>query len=50
MFRSSQIIINQLHSLQQIPTQHDMPPQHPVYKNELNREHVITLERNDETP
>ena len=28
---------SQLHSLQQIPTQHDMLPQHLVYKNELNR-------------
>ena len=36
--------------LQQIPTQHDMLPQHLVYKNELNREYVITLVRNDETP
>ena len=41
---------NQLHSLQQIPTQHDMLPQHLVYINELNREYVITLARNDETP
>ena len=32
------------------PTQHDMLPQHLVYKNELNREYVITLARNDETP
>ena len=40
---------SQLHSLQQIPTQHDMLPQHLVYKNELNREYVITLARNDET-
>jgi len=31
-------------------TQHDMLPQHLVYKNELNREYVITLARNDETP
>ena len=38
-----------LHSLQQIPTQHDMLPQHLVYKNEPNREYVITLARNDET-
>ena len=37
-------------SLQQIPTQHDMLPQHLVYKNELNRDYVITLARNDETP
>ena len=41
---------SQLQSLQQIPTQHDMLPQHLVYKNELNREYVITLARNDETP
>ena len=41
---------SQLHSLQQIPTQHDMLPQHLAYKNELNREYVITLARNDETP
>ena len=41
---------SQLHSLQQTPTQHDMLPQHLVYKNELNREYVITLARNDETP
>jgi len=40
----------QLHSLQQIPTQHDMLPQHLVYKNEQNRECVITLARNDEIP
>jgi len=39
---------SQLHS-QQIPTRHDMLP-HLVYKNELNREYVITLARNDETP
>ena len=39
----------QLRSLQQIPTQHDMLPQHLVYKNELNREYVI-LARNDEAP
>jgi len=31
-------------------TQHDMLPQHLVFKNELNREYVITLARNDETP
>ena len=41
---------SQLHSLKQIPTQHDMLPQHLVYKNELNREYVIALTRNDETP
>ena len=44
------ILSSQLHSLQQIPTQHDMLPQHLVYKNELNREYVITLARNGETP
>ena len=36
---------SQLYSLQQIPTQHDMLPQHLAYKNELNREYVITLRR-----
>ena len=41
---------SQIHSLQQIPTQHDRLPQHLVYKNELNREYVITLARKDETP
>jgi len=41
---------SQLHSLQQIPTQHDMLPQHFLYKNELNREYVIIVARNDETP
>jgi len=41
---------SQLHSLQQIPKQHDMLPQHIVYKNELNHEYVITLARNDEAP
>jgi len=41
---------SQPHSLQQIPTQHDMLPQHLVYKNELNREYVLTLARNDGTP
>jgi len=41
---------SQLHSLQQIPTQHNTLPQHLVYKNELNGEYVITLARNDETP
>jgi len=43
-------VLRQLLPLQQIPTQHDMLPQHLVYKNELNREYVITLARNDETP
>jgi len=38
------------YNLQQIPTQHDMLSQHLVYKNELNREHLITLAKNDETP
>ena len=41
---------SQLHPLQQIPTQHDMLPQQLAYKNELNREYVITLARNNETP
>jgi len=41
---------SQLHSLQQIPTQHDTLPQNFVYRNELNREYVINLARNDETP
>jgi len=41
---------SQLHSLQQIPIQHDTLPQHLVYKNELNLVYVITLSRNDETP
>jgi len=36
------------YTLQQIPTQHDMLPQQLVYKNELNREYLITLARNDE--
>jgi len=34
----------------QIRTLHDMLPQHLVYKNELNREYVVTLVRKDETP
>jgi len=51
LLRSIRRTTSQLHSLQQIPTtQHDMLPQHRVYKNELNREYVITLERNDENP
>ena len=37
-------------STQQIPTQHDVLPQQLFYKNELNREYVITVARNDETP
>ena len=41
---------SQLHSLQQIPTPYDMLQQHLVYKNELHREYVITLARNDENP
>jgi len=41
---------SELHSLQQIPTQHDMLPQHLVYKNELNHEYIITLARNDKAP
>ena len=48
--RSIQSTPSQLHSLQQIPTQHDMLTQHLFYKNELNREYVITLSRNDESP
>ena len=48
--RSIRSTPSQLHSLQQISTQHDMLPQHLLYKNELNREYVITLARNDETP
>ena len=50
LVRSIRRTPSQLHSLQQIPTQHDMLPQHLVYKNELNREYVMTLARNDETP
>jgi len=38
------------YTLQHIPTQHDMLPQHLVYKNELNHEYVITLARNDKNP
>jgi len=48
--RSIRSTPSQLHSLQQIPMQHDMLPQHLVYKNELNCEYVIPLARNDETP
>jgi len=48
--RSIRSTPSQLHSLQQIPTQHCMLPQHLVYTNELNREYVIKLARNDETP
>ena len=39
---------SQLLSLQHIPTQHDMLPQHLVCKNELNCEYCnITLARNN---
>jgi len=48
--RSLRRTTSQIHSLHQIPTQHDMLPQHLVYKIELNREYLITLARNDETP
>jgi len=42
---------SQLLSLQQIPTQHDMLPQHFVCKNELNSEYCnITLARNNKAP
>jgi len=41
---------SQIHSLQQTPTQYYMLPQHLVYKNELTREYVITLAKNDGTP
>jgi len=50
MLRTIRRTYSQIHSLQQIPTQHDMLPQHLVYKNEVNREYVITLARKDETP
>ena len=50
LLRSIRRTPSQLHPLQQIPTQHDILPQHLVYRNELNREYVITLARNDETP
>ena len=50
LLRSVRRTPSQLHSLQQIPTQHDTLPQHIIYKNELNREYVITLARNDGTP
>ena len=44
-------IPSQLHSQQHISTQHDMPPQHPVYKNELNCEcYNITLARKNIAP
>ena len=35
---------------QSLTTQYDMLPQHLVYKNELNREYIVTLARNDENP
>jgi len=41
---------SQLLSPQQIPAQHDMLPQHIVYKNELNCEYVITLARTTKLP
>jgi len=50
LLRSIRRTPSQLHPLQHIPTQHDMLPQHIVYKNELNRGYIITLARNDETP
>ena len=41
----------QLHSQQRIPTQHDMLPQHHVYRNELNCEcYNITLARRNIAP
>jgi len=55
MFRSFQIIIREFHCfLLKLLHIHDlftdMVPQYFVYKNELNREYVITLATNDETP
>ena len=50
LLRSIRRTPSQLHSLQQIPTQHDVLPQRLFYKNELNREYVITSARKDETP
>jgi len=42
---------SQLHSQQRIPTQHDMLPQHNVYRNELNGEcYNITLARRNIAP
>jgi len=42
---------SQLHSQQRIPTQHDMLPQHHVYRNELNCEcYNITLARRNIAP
>jgi len=43
LLRSIRRTPSQLHSLHQIPKQHDMLPQNLVYKNELNREYVITF-------
>ena len=60
MFRSFQIIIREFRlSLLKLLHIHDLvrfckpdvvAAYHAVYKNELNREYVITLARNDETP
>jgi len=60
MFRSFQIIIREfrrsllkllhIHDLVRFCKQDVMLPQQIVYKNELNREYVITLAMNDETP
>ena len=42
---------SQLHSQQHISTQHDMLPQHPVYKDELNCEcYNTTLARKNIAP
>jgi len=53
MFRSFQIIIRGFRrSLLKLLHSHDLVrfcKQHLVYKNELNREYVITLAKNDET-
>ena len=49
--RSIQRTPSQLHSQQRIPTQHDMLPQHHVYRNELNCEcYNITLARRNIAP
>jgi len=61
MFRSFQIIIREFRlSLLKLLHVHDLVRfckqdivaayQRLVYKNEINREHVITLARKDETP
>jgi len=50
LLRSLRHTPSQLHSLQQIPTQHDMLLQNLVYKNELSSGYVITLARNDKLP